>query len=271
MKEVVHIPQYSDGYISFVRRLSHHRHSHRHAGLECNLVVQGCGAYVVEGRRYALSPHGLIWLFPRQEHVLVDFSEDFVMWVVVFRARLVRKLCHSDSTRVLRRMHPPGDYCRVLSPSTAGKLSRLLSFIAEETNPAAFNAGMGHLLLKSWDMFTNAQVAESVATLHPAVDKTIRLLRGADPPDSVVELADVIGVSPTYLSRLFLGQVGLSLSQFRNRERIRRFLAMADSSPDETMLRLALKAGFGSYAQFHRVFRRCMHVSPAQWSRTHQQ
>ncbi|MBN1942975.1 MAG: helix-turn-helix domain-containing protein [Phycisphaerae bacterium] len=259
-------PQSSDGYISFVRQLSHHRHSHQHAGLEFNLVIEGCGAYIIEGRRHELSPHAIIWLFPRQEHVLVDFSEDFVMWVVVFRTRLVRNLCHSDSRRVLRKMNPPGNFCRLLSPSSAEKLSRLLALIAEETDPATFNAGVGHLLLKTWDLFENAQAVESATALHPAVDKAIRLLRGDNPPHSVVELADAIGVSPTYLSRLFLRQVGLPLSQFRNQERIRRFLAMAEASPDETMLHLALKAGFGSYAQFHRVFRQCMHVSPNQWA-----
>jgi AraC-like DNA-binding protein len=267
MKEKLKFLKNTSGNIALGRRFSYPRHSHQHTGLELNLVVHGCGAYVVEGSRYELSSHSLIWLFPRQEHVLIDFAADFTMWVVVFRTRLVRNMCHSGSSRVLRQLNPPGDFCRILSPASAEKLSRLLSLTAEETTPATFNAAMGHLLLKSWETFENSQTVEPVVTLHPAVDKVIRLLRQNDAPDSVAAIAEDVGISPTYLSRLFLQQVGLPLSKFRNRERIRRFLAFADESPDERLLRLALRAGFGSYAQFHRVFRRIMRVRPGQWAR----
>ncbi|MBN1553791.1 MAG: helix-turn-helix transcriptional regulator [Phycisphaerae bacterium] len=263
------MPKHVGGFVRRLGQFSPHRRSHQHAELEFNLVVQGCGTYIVEARRYELTPRSLLWLFPRQEHVLIDFTADFVMWVVVFRTSLVRNLCLSDSTRVLRRMNPPGDFCRTLSAAFAEKLIRLLSLIAEESTPAVFNAGIGHLLLKTWETFEQSRNAEPARTLHPAVDKTVRLLRQNDPPDSVADLAREVSASPTYLSRLFLQQVGLSISEFRNRERIRRFLALADESSDETMLRLALRAGFGSYAQFHRVFRQCMNLSPAQWARNH--
>jgi AraC-like DNA-binding protein len=267
MKEHLTFPEQFIGRVGLARQLSPRRTPHQHTELEFNLVVQGHGAYVLEDRRYELPPHSLVWLFPRQEHVLADFSADFAMWVVVFRPRLVRNLCHSGSSCVLRQLNPPGDFCRILSPVSAEKLSRLLSLTAEETAPATFNAAMGHLLLKSWETFENSQTVEPVATLHPAVEKAIRLLRQNEAPDSVATLADEVGMSPTYLSRLFLRQIGLPLSQFRNRERIRRFLAFADEFPDETLLRLALRTGFGSYAQFHRVFRRIMRVCPGQWAR----
>src|SRR5918995_1783331 len=48
--------------------------AHRHAELELNLVVRGTATYLLGERRYALTPGTLTWLFPGQDHVLVDGS-----------------------------------------------------------------------------------------------------------------------------------------------------------------------------------------------------
>jgi AraC-like DNA-binding protein len=53
----------------------------------------------------------------------------------------------------------------------------------------------------------------------------------------------------------------------RNRVRLDRFIAMYGRGRRRTMLDSALAAGFGSYAQFHRAFRRHMACSPAQYRR----
>src|SRR5688572_33468561 len=46
--------------------------AHRHAELEVNLVVCGTASYLRGDRRYALTPGTLTWLFPGQNHVLVE-------------------------------------------------------------------------------------------------------------------------------------------------------------------------------------------------------
>lgn len=47
---------------------------HRHAELELNLVVRGRASYLLGERRYDMTPGTLTWLFPGQDHVLVDES-----------------------------------------------------------------------------------------------------------------------------------------------------------------------------------------------------
>ena len=53
----------------------------------------------------------------------------------------------------------------------------------------------------------------------------------------------------------FHRQLGQTLVAYRAHARVRRFLALHEKSPRTSLLALALKAGFGSYAQFHRTFR----------------
>jgi quercetin dioxygenase-like cupin family protein len=59
--------------------------AHRHAELEVNLVVRGRASYLLAERRYELTPGTLTWLFPGQDHVLVEESADHELWWAVFR------------------------------------------------------------------------------------------------------------------------------------------------------------------------------------------
>ena len=57
-----------------------------------NLVVTGKASYLFGNRRVPLLASSMIWLFPKQEHVLIDRSRDFSMWVLVFKPSLVGAL-----------------------------------------------------------------------------------------------------------------------------------------------------------------------------------
>ena len=72
-------------------------------------------------------------------------------------------------------------------------------------------------------------------------------------------------MSASRLSRLFHQQVGTTLVAYRARRRVDRFLALRRRHPQRSLLALALAAGFGSYAQFHRAFRAATGVAPARW------
>jgi AraC-like DNA-binding protein len=74
-------------------------------------------------------------------------------------------------------------------------------------------------------------------------------------------------LSPARLSRQFKIQVGLGIAEYRSRARLERFLELYREGRPITALAAALEAGFQSYAQFHRVFRRLMGQSPAEFRR----
>jgi len=66
---------------------------------------------------------------------------------------------------------------------------------------------------------------------------------------------------------LFKQQTGVALVDFRNRERVEKFLQIYGTGQRRTMLDAALEAGFGSYAQFHRVFKRVTGRAPGKHRR----
>lgn len=63
-----------------------------------------------------------------------------------------------------------------------------------------------------------------------------------------------------------------SLARYRNQQRIERFLRLQKSGAEPflsgSLLSAALEAGFGSYAQFFRVFSEVMGCSPTAFAKS---
>jgi AraC-like DNA-binding protein len=81
------------------------------------------------------------------------------------------------------------------------------------------------------------------------------------PSLSAVTLARKHGVSVSRLARSFKAEMGLSIIEHRNHLRLERFFRLVQAG--RGLLPAALEAGFGSYAQFHRVFQAQHKSSPA--------
>jgi len=65
-----------------------------------NLVVQGNITYVVSGRRFTFSARTLLWIFPEQEHQVVDRSDNAQFYVAAFKPSLINRSCRQPRTRV---------------------------------------------------------------------------------------------------------------------------------------------------------------------------
>ncbi len=95
------------------------------------------------------------------------------------------------------------------------------------------------------------------------VERIILALRD-DPSLDAKLLASRLDVTEGHLNRRFRKATGLSLVDYRNRLRVERFLQFVEGG-SESLQRAAELAGFGSYAQFHRVFRATLGTSPREY------
>jgi AraC-like DNA-binding protein len=240
-------------------------HAHRHAELEVNLVVRGRASYLLAHRRYELTPGTLTWLFPGQDHVLVDESADHELWWAVFRPSLVARTATTPEMRPLLADDPAGQFSRGIGARAVRRLDRLFAELrdAEARDPALANAGLAYLLALAWRAFLDSDDVVEGVDVHPAVQTVARLLRTDPAAGDLPRLARTAGLSPSHLSRLFKAQTGVSISRYRNQQRLRRFLHLYGEGRHTTALAAALEAGFGSYAQFHRVFREETGRSPS--------
>lgn len=228
---------------------------HRHDDIEFNLVVTGSGSYAVGELSHALKPGTLIWLLPGQRHHLLR-SPRLEMWVVCARAGML------DDEVLAALMAQPS---RQLMGHDLLDLDRLLSQVAQDSDePAVYESGIGYVLQRAVRA-SRGRPPAPLRAMHPAVARSLLVLRGRGAEISLSELADAASVTAPYLSRLLVEHTGRSFVDWRNRIRLDRFIAAY--RPGGNLLEIALQAGFGSYPRFSAVFHELVGCAPSEWVR----
>ncbi|MDA3962951.1 MAG: AraC family transcriptional regulator [Planctomycetota bacterium] len=235
---------------------------HRHNELELSLVGAGSARYLVRDQSWHLNPGDLVFLFPEHDHVLVDTSPDFGMWIAVIDVNLLRPAARDPAFSTLLQGDPAEDTVRRATRSDARTIDGLFREAAQATN-AAQTALTTALFITAWNAYQRAASGTAVL-VHPAVERAAAAI-SADPSADCEAIARQAGLSQSRLSRLFHQQLGETMVQFRTRARLLYFQDLRERNPNATLLALALQAGFGSYAQFHRAVHRIVGCKPANW------
>lgn len=261
--------------------------SHRHPELELNLVVRGSISYVLGERRFTFGKRTLLWLFPSQEHQLVGRTSDAESYVAAFKPALIRRSCRGPHYAGLKRDAPEVDGVlhTVLPLEAFDLVRRTMDGLMEAApdpdvlnreagfgvspgfryghgDPDGLNAGLHHLLLLCWRLQRAGPARDEPVELHAAVVRALELLSTASERLSLRSLARSCGSSEAHLSRMFRRQIGLPISGYRNSVRLRRFIELYRKPQTRTITEAVYAAGFGSYAQFHRVFTRAYGSGP---------
>ncbi|MFW5830567.1 MAG: helix-turn-helix domain-containing protein [Planctomycetota bacterium] len=257
MHEHIHLPDGRNGHLWYHRPQGHLHHWHHHDPPEFNLVLRGRGTYLLADRRYELDAHCLVWLFPGQEHRLVDMSRDFRMWIAIIDPAVLEAA--APTGRTLLERDPAGCFARRLATADSDLIDRICSDLAV-ADQACFNTGLPYCFLSAWSAFGRADPARA-RRLHPAIETALRLL-DRDPELAADGLATAVGLSRAHCCRLFREQVGQTLTAYRTRLRLEGVRTRLQRQPHRALLPLALEAGFGSYAQFYRAVRMHWRCSP---------
>ncbi len=261
--------------------------SHHHLELELNLVVRGTITYVVGGKRFTFGARTLLWLFPEQEHQLVDRSDDAQCYVAVFTPTLIARSCRTEAYMGLRntRYEQYGVLNTRLEPTSFDLVRTTMDSLMQDSldpnllnreagfgvtsafsfahgDPDGLNAGLHHLLLLCWRSQRTGKVLGDVVTLHPVVCRALKMLSEDRWDDNLGDLARACGASEAHLSRTFRKQVGVPLTRYRNSVRLARFWEHRRQAEQTTLAESVYAAGFGSYAQFYKVFAQAYGCGP---------
>ncbi len=227
------------------------RPRHFHSEPELNLIAAGSALFGVGDAEVAVTAGDLLWWSPGQDHVLLDASPDFDLFVIGLTPELSARVLGDDS----HRAHGAALRVRVDSAT----LNRLASFCATplSSDPSAVERQVGDF----WQHAHGARLLASdkhVLTRRALARLLERPALGRD------ELALVAKGHPTDVSRHFHRDLGLTLTEYRTRLRLLRFIQLADQG-EGNLLEAALHAGFGSYSQCHRAFQATLSCSPREF------
>lgn len=190
----------------------------------------------------------LLWWPPGQDHVLLNASPDFDLYVIgltpEFSERVLGNLAASVATSA-GRFRLGG-----------GCLDRFTAMCAAPVQIAATT----DIERKVGDFWHQAHRERTAA--HDRHRLTRRALESllAQPALKRSELAQFVGGNVSEMSRHFHQDIGLTLTNYRTRLRLLRFINLVDRG--HRLLRAAEEAGFGSYSQCHRVFHQILGCNP---------
>jgi AraC-like DNA-binding protein len=218
------------------------RPRHFHPEPELNVVGKGSALIGLGDRVVRLGAGGVILFHPGQDHVLLEASPDLELWVLALRADLAGQALDS-----LARAASVGDR---LSPSALRTLEDTLAGLAQVSDAVAVETGTVRL-------FSSLQT--HLSTNHVLSRRALEAA-SAKPSTPGAQLARRLGVDPSALSRNFHDSFGLTLVSYRARQRAMAFVRLVDSG--QSLTRAAMSAGFGSYAQCHRVITKALGCSP---------
>jgi AraC-like DNA-binding protein len=229
------------------------RPRHFHSEPELNLIAAGTATFGVGDMNVVVAAGDLLWWPPGQDHVLLEASPDFDLFVIGLTPALSARVlgsngaaAYSGATSV--RLDPPA-------------LARLRSLCAAPlaADSTAVETHLGEL----WG---GAHQLRLAAPGKHALTRSalVSLMQAPERPRS--EIASKLGGHPTDLSRHFHKDVGLQLNEYRTRLRLLRFIEAASAGRTNLLL-AALDAGFGSYSQCHRVFHETLGCSPRRYFR----
>lgn len=218
------------------------RPRHFHAEPELNVVCSGSAVIGLGDNVMHLGPGDVVLFHPGQDHELLDASSDLKLWVVALRSDLAARACDS-----LARAASVGAR---LTPADLNRLEETLAQL-EGVNDA------GTLDVRLAALFKEVHAQLSVN--HVLSRRTLQEVN-TNPSLQGSVLAQRLGVDQSVLSRQFHEDFALTFVSYRARQRAMAFVRLVDSGL--TLTRAAADAGFGSYAQCHRVFTKALGCSP---------
>ncbi len=260
---IQHIPQSLSGvcWLNHVARPRYKRmtRTHSHPEIEANLIETGSCRYLIDDRVQTLIRGDLFWLFPEQQHMIIDASADLSLWIMLARPdflaqRTQRVPTCASAQPQFTRPHRLREAERLHLTGVAAAL------VACEDDPAHHADGLAWWFDEA-SRITESQAGRTGKSMHPAIIRALALLE-SNPSTPLPELARVVHMSASRLSHLFSEQVERSVSAHRNHLRLTRFQERMQSGECRNLTKAAFDAGFGSYAQFARVLRADTGVTP---------
>jgi len=226
---------------------NYRRPRHFHGEPEINFVARGEAVLGVGDSTLRLSAGDLIVLPPGLDHELVEASDELQLFVLALTPELAATAYDpfAHATSQTRR----------LDGARAHELESLLLALSTVQNPGTVEASLADVFRTTLEALRPRHVLSRRALLTWREDRDL----------SETALAARLKVDRATLSRCLRDDLGAKFVDYRARHRVMTFIALADGG--RPLSSAALEAGFGSYAQCHRVFWRLLGCSPSAYLR----
>lgn len=218
---------------------------HSHDFFEMEYILQGSGSYTINGHRYPLEPGTLFYLSPADLHTVDTEGAELIN--VMFP-------CSFFDSDLLFSLFAPGTAVALqLSSEDRALIEPLLAetVSSAQADPDYALQFLRCVLLKL-STLTPAQKSRPSTPIQAAIVYTLEHFRSGV---TLRETAEQIGLTPNYLSALFLKETGKNFKVYLDDLRFDHAANLLRAT-DLPAAEVCFAAGFNDYANFSRRFRR---------------
>jgi AraC-like DNA-binding protein len=242
---------------------------HRHPDVEVHLIVRGEIHYLLENHVARVKAGGMTWIPSNHRHSMTTAVGSHVFWSLRCGPELFSRLRPARGLEAVLDGSVTSILSRHIAAPDADRLATLFEMVAAgDDDEARFEAGLAYALLQCWHLYLSSDQESLWSAAHPAVERAAALIRDDPGVQTVAEIAHHAGLTQPRLTRLFREQIGISMLDYRNQQRLQRAVKLYGPGQRFTLQQVADTAGFTSYGHFHRVFKHWMGISPADYARS---
>jgi AraC-like DNA-binding protein len=228
---------------------------HWHEFYEIEIILSGEGTYTVDGVEYPIKKGMLFFMSPFNFHSVKTINSN------IYNIMFMGEMCDKDLL-----------YKASLSKSGAGimldgnDLSVISSFVdelenAEKKGNSEYMLYLMNTILAKICTISSKGANTELSKLQKGVLYIHQNFRSGI---TLTDVADVLNVTPSYMSRIFTESLGVTFKHYLNDIRYNyamRLLVHSDMSATE----ICFESGFNDYANFSRSFKKKFGVSPGQF------
>jgi AraC family L-rhamnose operon regulatory protein RhaS len=237
-----------------------------HAFAEIFYVLDGVGAFVIDGREHDCGAGDVVLVPPKAEHAIVDPTAPLMLYGIGISADLL-----SHDPEILRRARAgvvPGS--RALGGRVRAGIRRLL-YEQTDTQPGARTLIVGLTLQLAAALARVAAAPDPARAATPAdgnrraVERFLaELAHRFYEPVVIDRVAADLGMSRRSFTRLFREIAGCSYADYVERVRI-EYACRLLRETKRRIATIAFECGYEELSSFYRAFKRHTNRSPRNW------
>lgn len=246
-----------------VCRPDYFKDNHSHGAIEICLITEGKGSFFIGDEEYRVEPGHIFLTHPDQIHrSKADPGDPYRMYYMAFTVYEDPVLTGMYSQLARMDKHIVRDQYN-LSHFFGLLISEMI--MQEEGMEAAVRSLFHSILVYLHRNFLTDRMAinKHISARHKIIQNVVSLVEKKCETGLVLgDLAEELGYSPSYLSRVFKEQMGINLSRYWNQVRMRHGREYIQNYPEKTLQEIAAMVGIEDYHYFSRVYKQIYGHSP---------